>query len=154
MVRLRSNPNILLKLEKFNPGASIKDRPALCMVEQAEKNGLLKKNCKIVESSSGNLAVALSFICTLKQYRFIAVVDKCISPAKLARLKAYGARIETVVRGRDANERKQIRRKLVEKIVQKEKAVCLDQYSNPDNPASHTQTALEILRAVPDAGIV
>lgn len=154
MVQLKQNPRLWLKLEKFNPGGSIKDRPALGMVEHAEKKGLLKKGCKIVESSSGNLAVALAFVSAIKGYRFIAVVDRAISPAKLTRLKAYGARIEMVIKGRDANERKKIRRQLVQQIVQKENAVCLDQYNNPSNPQSHRQTAAEILADAPDVDIV
>ena len=78
-----SDWNVYLKLEKFNPGGSMKDRMALKMVEDAEKNGLLKKGGTIIESSSGNTATGLAIISALKGYRFIAVVDHHATKKKL-----------------------------------------------------------------------
>ncbi|MFH1247181.1 MAG: cysteine synthase family protein [Candidatus Micrarchaeota archaeon] len=153
IVRLKQNPNVLLKLEKFNPGASVKDRPALEMVCEAEQRGILKKGGKIVESSSGNLAVSLALVSVVKGYKFIAVVDSNISPNKLTRLRAYGANVKMVTGG-NVNELKRKRRELTAAIAKNENAICLDQYNNPANPQAHTVTAREILTQVPNVDIV
>lgn len=158
LVRLKSAPNVLLKLEKFNPGGSVKDRPAISMIADAEKRGLLAKGtkgkCKIVESSSGNLAVSLAMACAVKGYKFIAVVDENISQIKRASLQAYGADVRMVCGRGMANELKKKRRELVKKIAETENAVCLDQYANPANPAAHKATAREIIRNAPRAKAV
>ncbi len=99
-----SNWNVYLKLEKFNPGGSMKDRMALKMVEDAEKSGLLKKGGTIIESSSGNTATGLAIISALKGYRFIAVVDYHASKEKIDTIKAYGGEIVKVGRGKKPDE--------------------------------------------------
>ena len=75
--------NAVLKLEKFNPGGSMKDRMALNMIEQAEKDGRLKPGGTIIESSSGNTAIGLAIASAIKGYKFIAVVDHHASKEKL-----------------------------------------------------------------------
>jgi cystathionine beta-synthase len=82
-----------LKMEKFNPGQSMKDRMALSMIIQAEKDGLLKPGGCIIESSSGNTAIGLSMIAAERGYKFIAVVDHHAAKNKIAIMKAYGAEI-------------------------------------------------------------
>lgn len=74
-IKMKNNDwKVFLKLEKFNPGGSMKDRMALNMIEQAEKNGKLKPGGTIIESSSGNTAIGLAIASAIKGYRFIAVV--------------------------------------------------------------------------------
>lgn len=88
--------NVYLKLEKFNPGQSMKDRMALNMIEMAEQDGLLMHGGTVVESSSGNTATGLALVCALKGYKFIAVVDHHASVDKLKIIKAYGGEIVMV----------------------------------------------------------
>lgn len=88
--------NIFLKLEKFNPGGSMKDRMAYNMICDAEKNGMLKPGGTIIESSSGNTAVGLAIVAALKGYRFIAVVDHHASKEKIDTIRSYGGEIVVV----------------------------------------------------------
>lgn len=90
------NWNVFLKLEKFNPGQSMKDRMALNMIKMAEQEGLLLPGGTVVESSSGNTATGLALVCALKGYKFIAVVDHHASVDKLKIIKAYGGEIVMV----------------------------------------------------------
>src|SRR3989344_8293317 len=83
----------LAKLEYLNPGGSIKDRSALYMIEQAEKEGLLKPGGTIVEASSGNQAIALAMIGAVKKYKVIITAPEIISREKLAAIKSYGAKV-------------------------------------------------------------
>ena len=83
-IKMRNNDwKVYLKLEKFNPGGSMKDRMALNMIEKAEQNGRLKPGGTIVESSSGNTAIGLAIASAIKGYRFIAVVDHHASKEKI-----------------------------------------------------------------------
>ena len=86
-------PTILAKLEYLNPGGSLKDRPALYMVEDAERRGLLKKGGTIVEASSGNQGIALSMIGAVKGYNVVITVPDRTSEEKIATLRAYGAKV-------------------------------------------------------------
>ena len=96
-IKMKNNDwKVYLKLEKFNPGGSMKDRMALNMIEQAEKDGRLKKGGTIVESSSGNTAIGLAIASAIKGYRFIAVVDHHASKEKIDMIKAYGGEIVVV----------------------------------------------------------
>lgn len=87
------NWKLYLKLEKFNPGQSMKDRMALNMILQYEKDGLLKKGGSIVESSSGNTGVSLAMIAAERGYRFLAVVDHHAANDKIAIMQSYGAKV-------------------------------------------------------------
>lgn len=92
-IPFQSPATILAKLEFFNPGGSVKDRSALFMVEQAEKQGLLKPGGTIIDASSGNHGIALAMIGALKGYKVIVTVSKKISDEKYKALKAYGAKV-------------------------------------------------------------
>ena len=82
-LKMKNNDwNVFLKLEKFNPGGSMKDRMALNMIEEAEKSGQLKPGGTIIESSSGNTAIGLAIASAIKGYHFIAVVDHHASKEK------------------------------------------------------------------------
>lgn len=99
-----NNWKIYLKLEKFNPGQSMKDRMALNMIEQAEKRGDLKPGGTIIESSSGNTATGLAIVAAVKGYKFIAVVDHHASEDKIKIIKAYGGQIVMVGDSKKADE--------------------------------------------------
>ncbi|MGU8717813.1 pyridoxal-phosphate dependent enzyme, partial [Clostridium perfringens] len=85
--------NVFVKLEKFNPGGSIKDRAALGMIEEAEKNGLLKENGVIVEPTSGNTGIAIAMIGKIKGYKVIITMPETMSKERRDMIKAYGAEI-------------------------------------------------------------
>ncbi len=92
-LELGTKPTLLAKLEHLNPGGSIKDRSALFMIKQAEKQGLLKPGGTIVEASSGNQGIALAMIGAVKGYKVIITVPDRTSYEKIATLKAYGATV-------------------------------------------------------------
>lgn len=85
--------NVFVKLEKFNPGGSIKDRAALGMIEEAERRGLLKKGGVIVEPTSGNTGISLAMIGKMKGYRVIITMPETMSKERRDMIKAYGAEI-------------------------------------------------------------
>ena len=91
------NPNknveILAKLEYFNPGGSIKDRPALHMIEQAEKSGDLTKDKIILESTSGNTGIGLAMVAAVKGYRILLIMSEAVSEERMKILKALGAEL-------------------------------------------------------------
>ena len=91
------NPNpkvrILAKLEYFNPGGSIKDRPALYMIEAAEKSGELKPDKTVLEATSGNTGIGLALVCGIKGYRLLLVMSESVSTERRKILKARGAEI-------------------------------------------------------------
>lgn len=95
MVKLNNigNSNIYVKLEKYNPAGSIKDRAVYYMVENLEKNGLLKKGDVLVEATSGNTGIALSMIGSLKGYKVIIVMPETMSVERRTLMKAYGAEL-------------------------------------------------------------
>ncbi|MBU2707933.1 cysteine synthase family protein [Zooshikella marina] len=90
------NTNVLVKLEKENPGGSIKDRAATFIIEQAEKSGLLQPGGTIIESSSGNFAISLAMIGAIKGYRVMVLVDPKTTKTNIALMKAYGAEVIVV----------------------------------------------------------
>lgn len=92
-IPFNSPATILAKLEYLNPGGSVKDRSALYMIEQAEKNGELKPGGTIIDASSGNQGIALAMIGALKGYKVIITVSEKISKEKYQTLKAYGAHV-------------------------------------------------------------
>ena len=93
--KLNSNPKVkvLAKLEYFNPGGSIKDRPALYMIEAAEKSGELNPNKTVLEATSGNTGIGLALICGIKGYRLLLVMSDSVSTERRKILKARGAEI-------------------------------------------------------------
>ena len=94
--RLTSNRNvqILAKLESFNPGGSVKDRPALYMIDEAEKSGALTKEKTILEATSGNTGIGLSLIAAVKGYRVLLVMSEAVSEERKKILRAMGADLE------------------------------------------------------------
>ncbi len=142
--------HLFLKMEKTNPGQSMKDRMALSMIESAEKSGRLVPGGTIVESSSGNTATGLALIAASRGYRFIAVVDHHAAREKIDIIRAYGGEIVQVGGDLPADrvavyEREQTAERLAQEIPH---AIFLNQADNPDNPAGYTELANELLEAL------
>ena len=149
----QSSADIWIKVESANPGGSIKDRPALNMIHEAEQRGDLAPGGTVVESTSGNLGVALAMICAVKGYRCIVVADPRTSKTNLDAARAFGAQVEIVTTKNLADGTfQEARIKRARELAQSiEGAFMPWQYGNPDNPAAHQrQTAQEILKAFPD----
>ena len=139
--------DIYVKLEKFNPGGSVKDRAALGMIEKAEKEGILKKDSVIVEPTSGNTGIALAFIGRLKGYRVIIVMPETMSKERRDLIKAYGAEL---VLTEGAKGMKGAIEK-AEELVQKHGYFMPQQFENIANPEKHYETtANEIFEDIND----
>ena len=141
--------DVFLKLEGFNVTGSIKVKAAIGLVEDLERRGLAEPGrTVIVESSSGNLGIALSLVCAVKGYEFVCVTDPNTNHANIRGMELYGAKI-IVVRERDsAGGFLGSRLKTIERILQSQpNAVWLNQYANVANKNVHAeQTANEIAR--------
>lgn len=151
-----NNWHLLLKLEKFNPGQSMKDRMALSMIEDAERRGVLRPSGTIIESSSGNTATGLALIAASKGYRFIAVVDHHTSPEKIGIIRAYGGEVIIVGDGMPEDRvavhaREQ---KAAELALQISGAVFLNQADNPANPAGYIALAEELRRGIGEVAVL
>lgn len=144
---------LLLKLEGYNVTGSIKIKPALFMLADLERRGLLDPHrSTLIESSSGNLGIALALICGLRGYEFICVTDPNVSPINRRSIEAYGGRVIVVDR-KDANGGYlETRIALIRQLLQENpNYVWLNQYANLFNMRAHEEwTALEILDAVPN----
>jgi cysteine synthase A len=139
------------KLEKFNPGGSIKDRPALSMLlGKIESGELSAERSVVVESSSGNLAIGLAQICNYFGIRFICVVDAKTTPQNLAILRALGASVEVMDEpDPETGEYLPVRIRRVRELVERiPHAYWPNQYANPLNPRAHEQTMREIADAL------
>ncbi|MGH7641092.1 MAG: cystathionine beta-synthase [Candidatus Dormibacteria bacterium] len=142
MVRLdrigaRLRCHLLAKLEFLNPGGSVKDRPALAMIEAAEQAGLLQPGGTIVEPTSGNTGVGLALVAARRGYHCVFVMPDKIAPEKIDLLRAYGAEVvvcPTTVAPDHPESYYSVSNRLVQEIPG---AFKPDQYSNPANPGSH-----------------
>lgn len=127
---------VVAKVEYLNPGGSVKDRPALWMLEQAEKSGKLKPGGTIIEPTSGNTGAALAMAAAVKGYRCILVMPDKMSAEKFALLRAYGAETVTVpcVGANDPESLYSVANRLTNEIAG---AFQPNQFENPDNPEAH-----------------
>ncbi|MFF7868649.1 2,3-diaminopropionate biosynthesis protein SbnA [Streptomyces qaidamensis] len=138
---------LFLKLEGLNPAGSVKLKTAVGLIEDAERRGLLRAGGQVVESSSGNLGVALAMVCAAKGYDFTCVTDVNASPHSVALMRALHANV-ILVDERDANGGfLGTRIALIRRMLAEDPAlVWLNQYANPANPRVHaTHTAASIL---------
>lgn len=138
--------DIWIKLERQNPGGSIKDRVALAMITEAEKRGEIKKGDAIVEPTSGNTGIGLALVAAVKGYRLILVMPDSLSLERPKLMKAYGAEIVMT----PGNEGMKGAIEKAESIKKELKAWMPMQFDNPDNPGIHiTTTAQEVLHDFP-----
>jgi len=148
MVRLArmtggSDAEVWVKLEGFNPGGSIKDRPALAMIEDAERRGKLRKGMKIVEPTSGNTGIGLAMVAAVKGYPLVLTMPESMSMERRQLLQAYGAEL---VLTPAAKGMKGAIEKANEMLASGPEYFQPDQFGNPANPLVHRQTtAREIL---------
>jgi cysteine synthase A len=142
-----SDLEVWIKLEKQNPGGSIKDRIALSMIEDAEAKGILNKDTVIVEPTSGNTGIGLALVASIKGYRVILVMPESMSVERRKLMLAYGAEIDLTPREKGmkgAIERAEILREEL-------KGWTPMQFSNPANPDIHASTtAAEVFADFPD----
>lgn len=140
--------SVWVKLERYNPGASIKDRIALAMVEDAEKKGIIKPGSTIIEPTSGNTGIGLAMVAAVKGYRIILVMPESMSIERRKIMSAYGAEFDLTPREKGMNG-------AIERASQL-KAEIPDswipmQFDNPANPEIHRNTTVkEILADFPD----
>ena len=131
---------LLLKLELFNPGGSVKDRVALSMIEDAEAKGILKPGATIIEPTSGNTGVGLAWIGKVKGYRVILTMPESMSLERRNLLKAYGAELELTPASEGMSGAIRRAEELKNEIPG---AVILGQFISPANPAAHERTTGE-----------
>jgi cystathionine beta-synthase len=132
--------DVVVKLETTNPGGSSKDRPALTMIDAAERDGSLQPGGVIVEPTSGNTGVGLAIVAAQRGYRCIFVMSDKMAPEKVKLLEAYGAEVivcPTAVAPEDPNSYYSTAERLTRETP---RAFRPDQYSNPANPLAHYQT--------------
>lgn len=155
LIRLRrvfphSHFELYAKLEGLNPGGSMKDRPALCMIQNGMRTGAIRDGTTIIESSSGNLGIGLAQACRYYDLRFICVVDPKTTAQNIRLLEAYGAEINMVekpdpVTGEYLAARLDRVRQLLMTV---NNSFWPNQYANIYNPRAHYQTMAEILAAL------
>ena len=137
---------LFLKLECQNPGGSIKDRIALKMINDAEKQGLLKPGGCIVEATAGNTGLGLCLVAAAKGYRMIIVVPDKMSKEKIYHLRAMGAEV-IVTRSDVMKGHEEYYQEIAEKISKEENAFYINQFCNKSNPQTHYEsTGPEILK--------
>ncbi len=137
------NARVFVKLESKNPGGSVKDRPALKMIEEAEKSGKINQNTLIVEPTSGNTGVGLAMVCAVKGYKIILTMPENMSLERRTLLKAYGA--ELILTPKELGMQGAVD-KALEIMAQNPNSFMPQQFNNPANPLAHeTSTAQEII---------
>ena len=128
------NGNILLvKLEGNNPAGSVKDRPALNMIVQAQKRGDIQPGDTLIEATSGNTGIALAMAAAVMGYHMVLIMPESMSEERRAAMKAYGAELILV----SAEQSMEGARDLALKMQSEGRGRVLDQFNNPDNSAAH-----------------
>lgn len=141
LVRLqRINPNpsntILLKLEGQNPAGSVKDRPALNMIYQAEQRGAIKPGDSLIEATSGNTGIALAMVAAIKGYKMHLIMPDNMSQERKSAMSAYGAILHLVSK----EEGMERARDLAQEMQDQGVGIVLNQFANQDNPNAHYLT--------------
>lgn len=140
--------DVWLKLERANPGASIKDRIALAMIEDAEKKGILSADSVIIEPTSGNTGIGLAMVCAVKGYKLILVMPESMSIERRKLMAVYGATFELTPREKGMKGAIEKAKELVESTPH---GWMPQQFENPSNIEVHARTtAQEIVNDFPD----
>jgi len=124
---------ILLKLEGNNPAGSVKDRPALSMINRAELKGSIKTGDTLIEATSGNTGIALAMVAAIKGYNMVLIMPDNLSMERRWAMEAYGAQLILVTK----EQGMEYARDLALEMQANGKGVVLDQFSNGDNPIAH-----------------
>ncbi len=133
---VNTSNQILVKLEGNNPAGSVKDRPALSMIQHAEQRGDIKPGDTLIEATSGNTGIALAMAAAIRGYKMILIMPDNMSVERIAVMKAYGAEIILVTKEQSMEGA----RDLAAKMHKEGKGLELDQFSNQDNPLAHYET--------------
>ncbi|MDH3980894.1 MAG: cysteine synthase CysM [Gammaproteobacteria bacterium] len=134
---------VLVKLEGNNPAGSVKDRPAMSMIQHAERRGEIKPGDTLIEATSGNTGIALAMAAAIKGYRMVLIMPEHMSLERRAVMKAFGAEIILVSKEASMEGARDLAREMGKRGEGRE----LDQFSNPDNPLAHYEgTGPEIWR--------
>jgi len=128
-----ANNTILVKLEGNNPAGSVKDRPALSMINHAEARGEIKPGDRLIEATSGNTGIALAMAAAIKGYRMTLIMPDNMSAERIASMKAYGAEIILTPAKGSMEGAIDLARKMEAEGLGR----ILDQFANPDNPRAH-----------------
>ena len=140
---------VAVKLEYYSPGGSVKDRVALRILEDAERDGRLKPGGTVVELTSGNMGIGLAVVCAVKGYRMVAVMSEGNSVERRRVLEALGARVELVPQvggprpGQVSAEDLQAVHERTDQLVAELGAFCPNQFENPSAVAAHDDTTGE-----------
>ena len=130
-----ANPRsvVLAKLEGNNPAGSVKDRPAISMIREAEVRGLIKPGDAIIEATSGNTGIALAMAAAIRGYRLILIMPSHMSSERKLSMAAYGAELIEVTQ----SEGMEGARDLADQMAAAGEGIVLNQFANPDNPLGH-----------------
>ena len=146
--KLFPNANVWMKIEKSNPGGSIKDRIALAMIEDAEKRNVLTKDTEIIEPTSGNTGVGLAMVAAVKNYKLTLVMPESMSVERRALMAAYGAKLVLTPKEQGLGGTIE---KAKELVKNNDNAWMPSQFTNMVNPKIHeTTTALEVANDFPE----
>jgi cysteine synthase B len=133
----QSQGNVILgKLEGNNPAGSVKDRPALSMIQRAEERGEIRPGDTLIEATSGNTGIALAMAAAIKGYRMVLIMPEDLSIERAQTMKAYGAELILTPKAGGMEHA----RDLADAMAQRGEGVVLDQFANADNPRIHFET--------------
>jgi len=141
LVRLKRMPGdtsntILVKLEGNNPAGSVKDRPALAMIDAAQERGEIKPGDTLIEATSGNTGIALAMAATMRGYKLILIMPEHLSIERRQTMRAFGAELQLVSKDAGMEGARDLAIAMEKQGIGK----ILDQFSNPDNPEAHYRT--------------
>ncbi len=128
--------SIFAKLEGNNPAGSVKDRPAMKMIKDAEKKGLIEKGDTLIEATSGNTGIALAMAASIRGFKIKIIMPETASEERVKTMKAYGAEVILVSKDEDMEGA----RDLAMSMSKKNEGFILDQFSNPSNYLAHYET--------------
>ena len=138
-----SSNTVLVKLEGNNPAGSVKDRPALSMIQHAEQRGAIQPGDTLIEATSGNTGIALAMAAAIKGYKMVLIMPETMSAERRASMRAYGAELILVSKAQGMEGA----RDLALQMQAEGRGKVLNQFANPDNPLAHfTGTGPEIWR--------